>query len=62
MAPDPPEERTSPVRRGIGFEESKEFLTEVTETMHRDHGEVPEMFSVYSVAKCFKDADILITL
>ena len=27
--------------------------------MHRDHGEVPEMFSVYSVVKWFKDTDSL---
>jgi hypothetical protein len=30
--------------------------------MHRDRGEVPEMFSVHSVGKCFKDTDILIAL
>jgi len=44
------------------LEKSKEFLTEVTETMHRDHGEIPEMFSVHSVVKRFKDPDTLIAL
>jgi len=43
------------------LEKSKEFLTEVAETMHRGHGEVPEMFSVCSVVGWFKDTDILIT-
>jgi hypothetical protein len=28
------------------LEKSKEFLTEVTETAHRDHGEVPEMLAL----------------
>jgi len=45
-----------------GLEKSKEFLTEVTETMHRDHGEIPEMFSVYSVVRGIKGTDTLITL
>ncbi len=30
--------------------------------MHRDHGEVPEMFSVYSVVKWFWGTDTLIAL
>jgi uncharacterized membrane-anchored protein len=33
------------------LEKSKEFLTEVTETMHRDHGEISEMFSVLLTLK-----------
>jgi len=41
---------------------TKDFLTEVAETMHGDHGEIPETFSVHSVVKSFKDTDILITL
>jgi hypothetical protein len=43
-------------------EKSKEFLTEVTETMPRDHREIPEMFSVNSVVKWFKETNTLITL
>jgi len=39
-----------------------EFLTEVTETMHRDHGESTERFSVHSVVSWFKDTDILMPL
>jgi hypothetical protein len=41
-----------------GWRKAKEFLTEVTETTHRDHGEAPEMFSVNSVVQ---DSGILIT-
>ena len=44
------------------LETGKEFLTEVTETTHRDHGEVPEIFSVHSVVKWFEDTDTFITL
>ena len=44
------------------LEKSKEFRTEVTETTHRDHGEVPEMFSVHSVVQWFGDTDTLNTL
>jgi hypothetical protein len=40
-----------------GLKKGKEFLTEVTETTHRDHGEVPEIFSVRSVVKSFEDAE-----
>jgi hypothetical protein len=43
------------------LETGKEFLTEVTETTHRDHGEVPEIFSVHSVVKWFEDTDTFIT-
>jgi hypothetical protein len=39
------------------LEQSKGFLTEVTETAHRDHGKVPEMFSVHSVVKWFENTD-----
>ena len=45
-----------------GWRKGKEFLTEVTETTHRDHGEVPEMFSVHSVVQWFEDTDTLNTL
>ena len=44
------------------LEKSKGFLTEVTETAHRDHGEVPEMLSVHSVVEWFEDTDALTTL
>jgi len=44
------------------LEKSKEFLTEVTETTHRDHGEIPEMLYVHSVLKWFEDTDTLNTL
>ena len=44
------------------LEKSSEFLTEVTETMHRDRGGISEMFSVHSVVKAFKATDTLITL
>jgi hypothetical protein len=44
------------------LEKSKEFLTEVAETTHRGHGEVPEMFSVHSVPQRFEDTDTLNTL
>jgi hypothetical protein len=44
------------------LEKSKEYLTEVTETTHGDHGEVPAMFSVHSVVKWFEDTDTLNTL
>jgi hypothetical protein len=30
--------------------------------MHRDHGEVPEMFTVHSVVKRFEGTDTLNTL
>lgn len=43
------------------LEKSEEFLTEDTETMHRDHGEISEMLSVHSVVKEFKATDTLIT-
>jgi hypothetical protein len=29
--------------------------------MHRDHGEIPETFSVHSVVEWFKDTDTLVT-
>ena len=35
------------------LDKGEEFLTEVTETTHRDHGEVREMFSVHSVVQRF---------
>jgi hypothetical protein len=41
---------------------SKEFLTEVTETPHRNHGEVPVMFSVHSEVQRFENTDTLNTL
>jgi len=41
------------------LEKRKEFLTEVTETTHRDHGEVPEMSSV---VQWFEDTHTLNTL
>ena len=44
------------------LEKGKEFLTEVTETTHGDHGEVPAMFSVHSVVRWFEDTDTLNTL
>jgi len=43
------------------LEKSKEFLTEVTETKHRDHGGTPEVFSVHSVVKSFKVTNTLVT-
>jgi hypothetical protein len=54
----------TPIIHGFSgrLEKSKEFLTEATETMHRDHGEISEMFSVHSVVKEFKATDALITL
>jgi len=44
------------------MEKGEEFLTEVTETTHRDHGEVPEKFSVHSVVQRFGDTNTLRTL
>jgi len=44
------------------LDKGEEFLTEVTETTHRDHGEVREMFSVHSVVQRFGDTDTLNTL
>ena len=39
------------------LEQGKEFLTEVTEIGHRDHREVPELFSVHSVVPWFDNAN-----
>ncbi len=39
-----------------GLEEGKEFRTKVTEIMRRNHGEIPEFFSVHSVAQWFDNA------
>jgi hypothetical protein len=43
-------------------DKGEEFLTEVTVTAHREHREVPEMFSVHSVVQWFGDTDTLNTL
>ena len=40
-----------------GLEEGKEFRTEVTKKTHRDHREVPELFSVHSVVQWFDNAN-----
>jgi hypothetical protein len=39
------------------LEEGEEFRTEHTELTHRDHREVPGLFSVHSVVQWFNNAD-----
>ena len=41
-----------------GLEKGKEFLTQYRD-MHRDHGEVAEMFAVHSAVQWFDDSDTL---
>ncbi len=45
-----------------GWRKAKNFSQRSQRQTHRDHGEVPEMFSVHSVARWFGDSDTLNTL